>query len=82
MLRGRPGPLVPVEAFDRVMPLDLLVAPLLRALAIGDVELAEALGCLELDEEDLALCSFVCPGKIDHGANLRSVLDAIAREEG
>ena len=35
----------------------------LRQAGFGDhdVEQAEALGCMELDEDDLALCTFVCP---------------------
>ncbi|MEJ2181600.1 MAG: NADH:ubiquinone reductase (Na(+)-transporting) subunit A, partial [Gammaproteobacteria bacterium] len=39
----------------------------------------QALGCLELDVEDLALCSFVCPGKNDYGTVLRINLDQIER---
>jgi Na+-transporting NADH:ubiquinone oxidoreductase subunit A len=62
------------------MPLDILPTPLLRALLIKDTDQAQALGCLELDTEDLALCSFVCPGKIDYGAALRINLDQIERE--
>ena len=53
---------------------------LLRALAMDDLERAEALGCLELDEEDLALCSFVSPGKEDFGAHLRRNLTTIWKE--
>jgi Na+-transporting NADH:ubiquinone oxidoreductase subunit A len=77
---GRPTALVPVDAFERILPLDLLPVPLLRALLIRDTDQAQALGCLELDAEDLALCSFVCPGKIDYGAALRINLDQIERE--
>ena len=69
--------MLPVEAFERVMPLDIPPVPLLRALLVGDTEMARALGCLELDEEDLALCSFVCPGKSDYGPLLRSCLERI-----
>ena len=47
---------------------------------MSDVEDSENLGCLELDEEDLALCTLVCPAKIDHGANLRKVLTLIEKE--
>jgi Na+-transporting NADH:ubiquinone oxidoreductase subunit A len=62
------------------MPLDIVPTYLLRALAVDDVEEAEGLGCFELAEEDLALCAYVCPSKIDHGANLRRVLDIIEKE--
>lgn len=73
-LHGRRQPMIPVDTFERVMPLDILPAPLFRALLAGDLETAEALGCLELEEEDLALCAFVCPSKIEYGGLLRAVL--------
>ncbi|HSH74627.1 MAG TPA: NADH:ubiquinone reductase (Na(+)-transporting) subunit A, partial [Longimicrobiales bacterium] len=72
--------IIPIGAYERVMPIDILPTFLLRALAVGDVERAEELGCLELDEEDLALCSFVDPGKSDFGPMLRRVLEVIAGE--
>ena len=62
------------------MPLDLLPLFLLRALAVDDVEEAENLGCLELDEEDLALCAFVCPSKLEFGPLLRRNLTLIEKE--
>jgi Na+-transporting NADH:ubiquinone oxidoreductase subunit A len=77
---GSERPMVPIGLYERVMPMDLMPTFLLRALVIGDVERAEALGCLELDEEDLALCTFVCPGKYDYGPYLRQVLTTIEQE--
>jgi Na+-transporting NADH:ubiquinone oxidoreductase subunit A len=77
---GRATALVPLDAFERLIPMDVLAEPLLRALLIGDTDQAQALGALELDEEDLALCSFVCPGKNDYGAVLRANLARIERE--
>ena len=62
------------------MPMDIIPTYLLKALAVDDVEDSENLGCLELDEEDLALCTLVCPSKIDHGENLRRVLTLIEKE--
>ena len=62
------------------MPLDILPTQLLRALIVGDVEQAQALGCLELDEEDLSLCTFVCPGKTEYGPLLRQNLERIEKE--
>jgi len=78
--KGRPTAMVPVDAFEHVIPMDILPVPLLRALLIRDTDQAQALGCLELDAEDLALCSFVCPGKIDYGTVLQINLDQIERE--
>ncbi|WP_394200546.1 Na(+)-translocating NADH-quinone reductase subunit A [Shewanella waksmanii] len=65
---------------DRVMPLDILPTLLVRDLVVKDTDEAQALGALELDEEDLALCTFVCPGKYDFGKELRACLDIIERE--
>ncbi len=73
--------MVPIGAYERVMPFDLMPTFLLRALITGNVEWAEELGCVELDEEDLALCTFVCPGKYEYGPLLRSVLTRIEKEE-
>ena len=77
---GRPTAMIPIDAFDKVMPLDMLAVPLLKALLIKDTDQAQRLGCLELDPEDLALCSFVCPGKNDYGAVLRENLIQIERD--
>lgn len=72
--------MVPIGLYEKVMPLDIMPTFLLRALLMDDLERAEALGCLELDEEDLALCSFVSPGKEDYGPALRRNLLEIWKE--
>jgi Na+-transporting NADH:ubiquinone oxidoreductase subunit A len=72
--------MVPVGNYERVMPLDILPTVLLRDLLVGDTDSAQALGCLELDEEDLALCTYVCPGKYEYGPVLRDVLTRIEQE--
>jgi Na+-transporting NADH:ubiquinone oxidoreductase subunit A len=77
---GSPRAMVPVGTFERVMPLDILPTQLLRALIVHDTDAAQSLGALELDEEDLALCSFVCSGKFDYGPVLRSNLTLIEKE--
>lgn len=69
-----------IGSMDEVMPLDILPVFLVRALAVGDTDLSEQLGALELDEEDLALCTFVDPGKNEYGSMLRSVLTTIQKE--
>ena len=74
---GSPRAMVPIGSFERVMPLDILATPLLKALLVEDTEKAKALGCLELDEEDLALCTFVCNGKYEYGPYLRMNLNEI-----
>ena len=77
---GSPRAMVPIGNYEEVMPLDILPTQLLRSLVVGDTDIAQALGCLELDEEDLALCSFVCVGKYEYGPVLRSNLTQIEKE--
>ena len=72
--------MVPIGVYEKVMPLDLMPTQLLRALIFQDTEEAQRLGCLELDEEDVGLCSFVCPSKYDYGPILRENLSTIERE--
>jgi Na+-transporting NADH:ubiquinone oxidoreductase subunit A len=72
--------MVPVGSYEQVMPLDILPTQLLRSLIVGDIETAVQLGALELDEEDLALCSYVCPGKYDYGPILRDNLSRVEKE--
>nr|VFK24908.1 MAG: Na+-transporting NADH:ubiquinone oxidoreductase subunit A [Candidatus Kentron sp. MB] len=72
--------MVPVGSFSKVVPLDILPTILLRSLIVGDTDKAQQMGCLELDEEDLALCSYVCPGKYEYGPALRATLTHIERE--
>ena len=77
---GSERAMVPLGTYEEVMPLDILPTQLLRALLVSDVESAIALGCLELDEEDLALCTFACPGKYEYGPYLREMLTQIEAE--
>ncbi|WP_320171158.1 Na(+)-translocating NADH-quinone reductase subunit A [Maridesulfovibrio sp.] len=80
LLGGSHRAIFPTGAFDEVMPLDILPTYLVRALAVMDTDEAQALGCLELDEEDVALLSFVDCGKNDFGLMLREVLTLIEKE--
>ena len=77
---GSTRAMVPIGTFESVMPLDILATQLLRSLLVGDLETAINLGCLELDEDDIALCTHACPGKYEYGPVLRTVLDQIEKE--
>lgn len=77
---GSERAMVPVGQFEELMPMDILPTQLLRALVTGDIVHAMELGCLELDEEDLALCTFACPGKYEYGPILRDNLARIEKE--
>ena len=77
---GSPRAMVPVGNYEKVMPLDILPTQLLRSLIVADTDMAQKLGCLELDEEDLALCNYVCAGKYEYGPILRENLTRIEKE--
>ncbi|MGZ8190573.1 MAG: Na(+)-translocating NADH-quinone reductase subunit A [Methylococcaceae bacterium] len=72
--------IVPVGIYETVMPMDILPTPLLKALIVGDSDQAQLLGCLELDEEDVSLFTFVDPGKHDFAPVLRANLTKIEKE--
>ena len=72
--------LMPIGTYEQVLPMDILATYLLRSIVVGDVEQAGSLGLLELDEEDLALCTFVCPGKTEFGPYLRQNLERIEKD--
>ncbi|WP_428353619.1 Na(+)-translocating NADH-quinone reductase subunit A [Methyloprofundus sp.] len=72
--------IVPVGVFESVTPLDILPTPLLKAMVVGDTDQAQLLGCLELDEEDMSLYTFVDPGKHDFAPVLRANLTKIEKE--
>ena len=78
--QGSKRAIVPIGMYEQVMPLDLIATPLLKAFCVKDTDTAQMLGCLELDEEDLALCTFVCPGKNEYGPMLRDALAHIEKE--
>jgi Na+-transporting NADH:ubiquinone oxidoreductase subunit A len=77
---GSDRSMVPIGNYERIMPLDVIPTLLLRDLLSGDTDGAQSLGALELDEEDLALCTYVCPGKYNYGPVLRDVLTTIESE--
>ncbi|MDF1582446.1 MAG: Na(+)-translocating NADH-quinone reductase subunit A [Methyloprofundus sp.] len=72
--------IVPVGVYESVTPLDILPTPLLKALVVGDTDQAQLLGCLELDDEDMSLYTFVDPGKHDFAPVLRANLTKIEKE--
>lgn len=79
-IHGSPRALVPFGSYERVMPMDILTTQLLRAILIKDTDAAQKLGVMEFDEEDLALCSFICHSKYEYGEALRASLEKIEKE--
>jgi Na+-transporting NADH:ubiquinone oxidoreductase subunit A len=80
LMNGSDRAIVPIGIYEEVVPLNILPTILLRYIAVGETEKIQSLGGLELDEEDLALCSFVCPSKYDFGSLLRNNLTQIEVE--
>lgn len=80
MQNGSERAFIPLSIYERVFPFEMLPSPLIRALLVMDTEQAQELGCLELEEEDLALCSYICPGKHEFGFILRKNLEQIEKE--
>jgi len=68
---------VPVDAWEKVFPMDIYINALARSIEANDIDEMEQLGIYECDEEDVALCSFVCPSKSDVGAIIRKGLNTI-----
>ena len=72
--------MVPLNAWEDVLPMDIYPNPLYRAILAQDIEEMEKLGIWECDDEDFALCSFACPSKIDVGGVVRDGLDLMEKE--
>jgi len=77
---GSERAMVPVGGYEKVTALDILPIQLLRSLIVGDTEMAQQLGCLELDEDDMGLYTYVCVGKYEYGRILRDNLTRIEKE--
>lgn len=77
---GSDRTMLPLGHFERLVPMDILPTQLLRALVVKDTEQAQLLGALELEEEDLALCTYSCSGKFEYGPILRDCLTSIEKE--
>jgi Na+-transporting NADH:ubiquinone oxidoreductase subunit A len=80
-MHGGPRAIVNIGAWERVMPLDIYPTYLVRAIQANDLVEALDLGLLEVTEEDMALCTFVDPCKIEVGEVIRRGLDMYEEEE-
>jgi Na+-transporting NADH:ubiquinone oxidoreductase subunit A len=80
-MNGSDRAIVPICSYEEVMPMDILVVQLLKALATYDLEMLIDLGVLELSDEDMALCSYVCPSKYDYSSLLSKNLEMIYNEK-
>ena len=72
--------MVPINAWEKVLPMDVYPNALYRAILAQDIEEMEQLGMWECDDEDFALCTFACPSKIDVGEVIRQGLNLLEVE--
>lgn len=79
-LNGGHRPIVNIGSWESVTPLDIYPTYLMRAIQANDLDEALKLGLLEVTEEDVALCTFVDPCKIDVGEVIRAGLDMYVKE--
>ncbi len=64
-LHGGPRAFVVNDVYGKVLPMELYPVYLLKACLANDIDKMEKFGIYEVLEEDLALCEYVCPSKID-----------------
>lgn len=77
---GGPRAFVMTSYYNRVLPMDIYPTYLLKAILAQDLDKMEALGMYEVLEEDLALCEFVCPSKIDIQSIVSRGIDLMIKE--
>ncbi len=66
--------------YEAVLPMDIYPVYLLKAIMAEDIDKMEQLGIYEVIEEDLALCEFVCPSKIEWQQTLRDGITKMIKE--
>ena len=79
---GEPRALVVTGEYESVFPMDIYPQHLVKAIMIGDIELMENLGIYEVDDEDFALCEYVCTSKTAVQQIVREGLELIEKECG
>jgi Na+-transporting NADH:ubiquinone oxidoreductase subunit A len=77
---GEHRPFIDSTLYDQVMPLDVPTMLLVKAVMAEDFDLAETLGLLEVDSEDFALPTFVCPSKMEMTDIVKTGLKQYAKE--
>ena len=79
-LRGGKRAIIQQDVYERFSPLDVPLTTLVKAIPGGDVERLEQLGLYELEPEDVALCTFACPSKVDVAEEIRKGLAILEKE--
>lgn len=66
--------------YEKMLPMDILPSHLVKSIIAEDIEEMIALGLLEVDAEDFALCTYICPSKIDFGEYILKGLEMLEKE--
>ena len=69
------------DLYEKYLPMDVYPVHLVKACIANDLDKMENLGIYEVVEEDLALCEFVCPSKIEMQQILRNGINLMMKEE-
>ena len=80
-LNGGERAFVMNDLYEKYLPMDIYPVHLVKACLAGDLDKMENLGIYEVVEEDLALCEFVCPSKIEIQQILRNGINTMIKEE-
>ncbi|NMC37879.1 MAG: Na(+)-translocating NADH-quinone reductase subunit A [Bacteroidales bacterium] len=79
-LHGGERAFVVTGQYEKVLPMDIFPMQLLKAILAGDIDMMENLGIYEVAEEDLALCEYICPSKIEIQSIIRKGIDLMIKE--
>lgn len=66
--------------YEKVFPMDIYPVQLIKSILIEDIDKMEQLGIYEVDEEDFALCEYVCTSKTEVQSIIRTGLDLMRKE--
>ncbi|MCF7824797.1 MAG: Na(+)-translocating NADH-quinone reductase subunit A [Candidatus Marinimicrobia bacterium] len=79
-MNGEERAFVSTGEYEKVVPMDILPVHLCKAILVEDIELMEKLGIYEVAPEDFALCSYICPSKIDFGRIIEQGILSMEKE--
>lgn len=79
-LHGGVRAFVVSDVYAKVFPMNLFPVYLVKACMAGDIDKMEKYGIYEVLEEDIALCEYVDPSKIDMQAALSDGIDLMLKE--
>ena len=79
-LNGGPRAFVLTNKYADVLPMDILPVYLIKAILAKDIDKMEQLGIYEVIEEDLALCEYICPSKIEFQQILSEGIELMIKE--